>query len=136
MAATVGAMREISSYKSRFTNPVQNKDFGWHIDIEAACAEVALAKHLGVFWDGSVGTGKAIDVGKYQVRHTPRENGALIIRPRDSDFEQFVLVTGVAPDFIIRGWILGVDGKVQKYLRDPNGKFPAYFVPQSDLKAI
>jgi len=133
MAACIGVARRLASLKRGETNKVQNKDFGWHSDIEAACAELAVAKHLGVFWDGSVNTFKAPDIGHLQIRHTQHNNGCLILRPADSPTETYVLITGTHPNYTIRGYIKGEDGKKPEFLRDPNGKFQAWFVPQCNL---
>ena len=134
MAATIGVARMLASMKRGETNKVQNKDFGWHTDIESACAELAVAKHLGVFWDGSINTFKAPDIGRnIQVRHTQHKNGCLILRGADSPSEVYILVTGYHPKYEIRGYIKGEDGMRPEFLRDPNGKFPAWFVPQYNL---
>lgn len=55
----------------------------------------------------------------------------------DPDDRPFVLVTGVAPKFVLRGWIWGRDGKLEKYWgeRNNNGR-PAFFVPQSALQPM
>ncbi|MEO2054715.1 MAG: hypothetical protein ABGX83_05390 [Nitrospira sp.] len=136
MAACVGVARRLASFKRGETNKVQNKDFGWHSDIEGACAEMAFAKYLGVFWDGSVNTFKRPDVGNIQVRHTQHERGCLIIRGADIDSQVFVLITGHHPKFEICGWIVGRDAKREEYARDPHGKYPAWFVPAKELRPI
>lgn len=106
----------------------------WDVDIEGALAELAFAKFLGVYWDGSVNTGKAPDVGGYQVRHTDLERGCLIIRRRDSADERYVLVTGDhRAGYMVRGWKFGHEAMVDEFIRDPGKKNEAWFVPQSEL---
>ncbi len=134
MASCVGTARRLASLKRGETNKVQNKDFGWHTDIEAACAEVSVAKALNVFWGGSVNTFKLPDVDGVQVRHTQHTTGRLIVRDNDSDEEIFVLVTGSHPDYELRGWCFGRDAKQEKYLQ--RGDHPAWFVDQSGLRNI
>jgi hypothetical protein len=72
-------------------------------------------------------------VGNVQVRSTSGHRNCLILHKTDPDDKAFVLVTGTAPNFVLRGWIWGRDGKNEEYWRDPVGGRPAYFVPQSAL---
>ena len=138
MAAMVGMRRRISIMaKTGFknTNKTHSKDFGWHTDIEAACAEMVVAKFLGMYWDYSVDTFKVPDVGGIQVRHTAYDTGCLVIRDADSNDEIFLLVTGSSPEYFIRGWVTGYSGKKDEYLRyqdTPGGE--AWFVPQESLR--
>lgn len=135
IAAMVGARRTISSLGSSKTGNV-NADVGWHTDIEGAGGEMAVAKALDVYWDGSVDTYKLPDVGKYQVRQTELSNGSLIVREGDSDDEIFILVTGKAPLYEVRGYMLGAAAKREEFVRDPHGMSPAWFVPQGKLSPI
>lgn len=136
IGSMVGTRRKIESIFGNFyrTNHVGNDAFGWHTDIEAACAEIALAKALGVYWDFSVNTFKAPDVGKLQVRHTELMRGSLILRPEDRDEEAFYLVVGTAPIFYIVGWMYGQDGKIDQYLDETPP--PYWKVPQSALTPL
>lgn len=136
MGANTGVMRMLASICSPQKNKVKNKDFGWHSDVEGACAEVAFAKYMRLYWDGSINTGKAPDVGGYQVRHSEPDGNSLIVRSSDSDDQVFVLVTGKAPTFTIRGYLFGREAKHDQYIRDPGDKYPAWFVPQDKLKPI
>lgn len=136
IASFVGSARRVASLKRGETNKVQNKDFGWHTDIEGAAAEMALAKALNIFWGGSVNTFKLPDVGGLQVRHTQHENGCLIVRKGDDLDAVFVLVTGSHPHYKISGWTFGRDAMKDCYVRDPNSNYPAWFVPQSDLVSM
>jgi hypothetical protein len=134
LGAFVGINRETASLKSDEYNKVQNKDFGWHTNIEAACAEIAFAKFKGVYWNGSVNTFKRPDVAGYQVRHTRyTENGHLIIYRNDNPEEVFVLVTGTHPVYFVHGWMRGEDAMQQKYWREKNVGLPCWYVPQIDL---
>lgn len=135
MAAYVGVARHIRSYKLSQTNKVQNKDFGWHTDIESACAELATAKYLNLYWDGSVDTFKLPDVGNFQVKHTQHPGGSLIIR-KDLDPNYFyILVTGSSPSYALRGLMLGRHCMKEKYLSNPHNtkKGEAFFFPQKQL---
>jgi len=144
-AAIVGVMRRIKSMNRSQTNKVQNKDFGWHSDIEGACAEMAFAKANNFYWDGSArdrywngetNTFKLPDVGGYQIRHTQHLDGRLIVQKTDADDERFVLVVGTSPRFCIVGWILGYEAK-QFPLVDPTGTgWKAHFIPQHELSSF
>lgn len=136
MGATIGVARRMASLRRGQTNKVQNRDFGWHSDIEAACAEIALAKVLGVYWGGGVNTFHDADAGLFQVRHTQLENGCLIVREADSDYERFVLVRGTHPTYEIPGWLLGADAKTERFARAPGGHMPAWFVPATELRPV
>ena len=137
LAAGVGVRRRTASIR------LKNKDHDhfsgsgvghWDVDIEGALAELAFAKHMDLYWDGSVNTGKAADVGGYQVRHTLHEDGCLIVRQRDSIDDRYALVTGNHIDgYLVRGWRFGYEATTDDYLRNPGNKEPAWFVPQSDL---
>lgn len=109
----------------------------WANDIESAAAEIAFAKFIGEEWVGAVDTFHKPDVGQdWQVRYTDVEKGSLIIREdrdRPKLHHRYVLVTGLIPNFKIRGYIVGHDAIKPKYLKNPNNGHPAYFVPQSDL---
>lgn len=134
IASSVGARRYIQSIKLD-KSKTGDEAMSWQSDIEAACAEMVVAKYLNVYWDGSVGTFKSVpDVGDVEVRHTPVHSNKLIVRDRDSDDGIYYLVTGEAPYFTVRGWIRGADAKQERWKRDPNNRgLPAYFVPQREL---
>ena len=132
-AAMVGVKRRIDSYSFDKTNKFINPDVWWDMDIEGACAEMAVAKALKIYWDYSVNTFSAPDVGLFQIRHTKIPHGKLIVRPQDSDSETFILIVGSSPDFDIKGYMNGGEAKQDKYLSSPNGKAPCWMVPQEDL---
>lgn len=135
VAGIVGVSRLVNSYDLDKTSKFVH---GWDVDIEAACAEMVVAKYFGIYWDGSVNTWKRPDVGSIQVRYTHYEDGSLIVRPPDSDDENFVLVTGKTPRYFIRGWIRGKDAKDSRFWRNKSGKIvgAAWFVPQDALHHI
>lgn len=131
IAGQVGTMRRVKSRQMG----LKDKDLSswkasWGNDFDGAAAEMALAKYLNVYWDGSVNSFKQPDVGEFQVRSTNLLNGRLIIRPNDAvDDEIFVLVlTGEIPTISIVGWFRCGDAKKEKYWDDN-----AWWVPQEDL---
>jgi hypothetical protein len=137
IAATVGALRQIENiFKGRQHAYAGPRDASWQMHIEGAAGEQAFAKWSGRYWNGNLGDLDADDVGHVQVRTTGRPDGRLILHPLDPDDRPFVLVTGISPRFVLRGWIRGSDGKQQQWWRDPVGGRPAYFVPQSALRPM
>jgi hypothetical protein len=135
-AATVGIRRRIvemhkaDSHRDRLDKEGFNQ---WAVDIEAACAEMAYAKSRDVYWDGSVNTFKAPDVGDVQIRHSIRPDAHLIIRPKDNADEIYCLVTGQSPHFTIHGWIKGWEAQNKDYERYQDGEHPCWYVPQDKL---
>ena len=133
MGATIGVMRRIASYtKLDDKKHTDRNDDSWDRDIEGACAEAAFAKHMNVFWNGSVNTFHDPDVGVVQIRHTQLPSGHLIVRQDDKDCEVFVLVIGTHPHYRIVGWMRAGDGKQDEWKRD---EF-SWFIPQSSLHEI
>jgi hypothetical protein len=134
MAANIGVMRRLASIKYK-NNSAGPDGRVWDFDIEGACAELAYAKAMGKFWDGSINTFKDPDVGDVQVRSTRYNNGCLILRKTDSPDDWYVLLTGWCGEYIIRGHIKGGHGMLPEYWKTHEGEphRDAYFVPQSKL---
>lgn len=137
-AAMTGVTRQIDNLRSRRQDRYgATQDEAWRLHIEGACGEMAVAKHLGRYWSGTLGNLKAADVGAgMQVRTGGMDHHKLILHPSDPDADVFVLVTGHAPVLTLRGWIYGRDGKAERWWRDPTGSRPAFFVPQSALQPM
>ncbi len=138
MAAQVGSRRQIEA----LTKGLPDKhgfggEDGWTVHIEGACGEMAVASALGRYWSGSVNTFKSGgDVGTVQVRTRSRHDYDLIVRRDDRDNDIFILVTGLAPRFEVRGWIRGADARRSEWLRTHGNRPAAYFVPQTALMPI
>jgi hypothetical protein len=132
MARFVGSIRFDAS-KNRQDYAGATKDID--ADIEGAAAEMAFAKWRRCYFSPSVNTFKSEpDVGWFEVRHTTLGHGSLILRESDADGSPFVLVTGASPVFQVRGWLWGREAKRAEFLRAPNGRTPAWFVPQKNLR--
>jgi hypothetical protein len=137
-AATTGAIRRISAIRNG-RQPVYGSPAGglWDVDIEGCCGELAVAKWFGVYWNGNMEKLRADDAGNLQVRTTAAHSNRLILHPRDPDDRAFVLVTGVAPTYVLQGWIMGRDGKREEFWCDPSRQGrPAFFVPHSALSPV
>jgi hypothetical protein len=136
MASDVGRMRHLASVKAGRTPGYGYEGLAWTEHIEGACGEMALAKCLRIYWDGSVNTFKANDLPGIQVRTRSREDYQLIVRPGDSKEAAYVLVTGRCPNYEIRGWIAGKDAMREEWLKDHGNRPAAYFVPHSALQPM
>jgi hypothetical protein len=134
-AVIVGTLRRLESLKSKQTGKYHSTEGrAWDVDIEAAAAEAAFAKYMDLFWVGGVNTFKDPDVGEFQVRHTTRADGSLIIRPSDDPMDTYVLVIGRFPKFRVVGYIEGRFARQDRFKRSPGGYPPAWFVPQEILR--
>jgi hypothetical protein len=138
VAAMVGVRRRIAVLskggKERFGN---NGDDTWTHNIEGALGECAFAKATGRFWDFSVNTFQTQgDVGGIEVRTLSQDHYDLLIRPSDNDLRKFVLVVGKGPTFRVVGWAFGAEAKHEKWLLERGGRVAAYWMPQSELRAI
>lgn len=139
MAATIGAMRRVDSLSKKLTpkHGLTNETNLLAMDIDAACAELAFCKAKDKFFEGRIGNFKDADIGKsIQIRSSAKHDNNLIVRMDDSDDHYFVLVTGICPDYLVHGYIKGRDAKKNQWLKNYNSRPGAYFVPQSELKAI
>jgi hypothetical protein len=132
-AACAGVARQVENLKNG-KQPMYgvNQRMDWQVHVEGALGEMALAKHLGLYWSGK-GQLTDPDVGAVDVRTTAHESGRLILHDADEDDRRYYLLTGYNGCYNVRGWIMGRDGKVSDYLDDPIGGRQAYFIPQSSL---
>lgn len=142
LAAGVGVRRRLLRYKKLEDGipheDTINEDSGWAGDIEGAIAEMAFAKAMGLYWDGSVDSFKMPDVKDIYVRWTEVESGHLPIRPKDKD-GVYVLVTGLAPYFIVRGWMTKETAYLHPewaYTGRGCEKKPCQWVDQKDLNPM
>ena len=140
IAAMTGASRYWHVRNRGMKNrPAQSHDDGLGLarHVEGAAGEMALAKALERYWLPSVNAFKVADIGKnIQVRTRTKDEYEMIVRDHDSDDHYFVLVTGTAPEFKIRGYIKGVDAKRDCWKRSYGGGMLSYFVPHAELCAI
>lgn len=124
-------LNHASTYKRTYSERLKQEVIG-------ACGEIALCKAMGWYWSPTVNTFHYIaDVkADIEVRATEESDGSLIFRDNDHDDRWYVLVTGVAPNFIVRGRIKGSDCKRDEWLRNPHGHRQSFFVPQGALSAL
>lgn len=140
LAASVGVLRMIYALRTnRKRLPGLNDDDAGPIQhILGAIAEMMLAKRLGVYWSGTIGTVRAeADVGRcYQVRATDHPNGKLIVHPEDKDHQPFVLARVLLPDVHLVGWLWGDEAKFPAHWRT-DVRYPAFFAwPVHDMETL
>tara|TARA_R110002153_G_scaffold57940_2_gene159169 strand:- start:1149 stop:1670 length:522 start_codon:yes stop_codon:yes gene_type:complete len=136
IAGQLGLMRMVQNLrdnrKGKYGAPTDSQ--AWAINILGAMGEACVAKWGGLWWSGSLGDYKADDAGKLQVRTVDKENKRLILHDDDKDDRPYILVYAKPPSFIIKGWIMGADGKDKAYWADPQRtNRHAYFVPNDKL---
>ena len=106
------------------------------LDLFACRGECATAKALNLYWSGSIGDYKAVDVGGLvEVRSVNEPRRRLMVHKPDRDDFPFVLAdTSKAPTVHLRGWMIGRDAKRAEWWRDPTGTGRhAFFVPLESL---
>jgi hypothetical protein len=136
LACRVAVARHMESFKrkSRDNHGLRADDgTGLCFHVEGCCGELAYSKWRGLPWTGHINSFKGADVGKAQVRTRSRHDYDLIVRHDDKNEDPFVLLTGSAPRYWLRGWLWGHEAKRDKYLRAYGNRPEAWFVPASDL---
>ncbi|NIO42225.1 MAG: hypothetical protein GTO41_19975 [Burkholderiales bacterium] len=111
-------------YSHRVDEP-KSCENAWRNSIEGFLAEVAVAKHLGLFHSGAFDLG-APDLSGLEVRHSVVPDAHLIIRPHERDKGNFCLVTGSMGDYWIRGWFNTAG------LHDGFWQSDSWWIPQGD----
>jgi hypothetical protein len=113
------------------------------IQKEGALGEAAVRKAFKIKWyqpetpQWSGAPNKNPDVGNFEVRITPYDNGGLIVRPRDRINKPFILVVSKGShDHMIIGWIHISNAKSNEFWRTDIPGPAAWFVPQTALNSI
>ena len=135
VAVATGCARYLSALKKGSNDDTKGNGWReyWASHIEGACGESAFAKWLDVYYLGHVDKYKGGDVGGIEVRTSLEHDGKLKIRPTDDDNRIVYLVTGRAPRFLIRGWILAKEGKRGEWWGTWDNRPGHWRVPQSVL---
>jgi hypothetical protein len=132
IAAHAGVMRYVNALRKARQEFDSHDDQSWDGHINGCIAEMAVAKHLGLFWSGTVGIVDAPDVGKLQVRSKRFLHHHLCIKRRDKDSDTFVCVLvdhTALPFCVLTGWMAGREAKLDHYI----GKHGLFYVPDKDL---
>jgi len=110
-------------------------------DQQAAGAEIAVAKLLDRWvqaW-GSVGAANATaDVAGCQVRWTRHDRGHLPVHGggEDDPAQKFILVTGLLPVYVVRGWLYGHQVLAREDWRWNTLPSRPYMGPQDALRPV
>lgn len=136
MASEIGRLRQLAALKAKRADQHGFTGEGWSEHIEGACGELAVAKALGRYWDGSINTFQADDLPGLQVRTRSAHHYDLLVRPQDKDTALWIHVTGRCPTYVVHGWLPGHEAKRPEYLQTHGGRPPAYFVPASALRPL
>lgn len=145
VACVIGVRREIAArvngWKNRF-EPT-SEQFAWGKHVVGALAEAACAKSLGVWWHFSLESFRRLgDVGALEVRWSDgsfnpktRQTYPPRLKVRDDEKPEtiLVLVSGKAPDYVVRGWIRAATAKRPEWRGTPVEGPPAFFVPMESL---
>ena len=108
MASHVAIMRRASNMLKGLPPRygASNGEGSWEMDINACCAELAVARYTNLFWCGSLNDFSARDVGGIiDVRSMTKSHYQLILHPDDPDGAPFVLVWTNPPEFELTGWM-------------------------------
>lgn len=136
IAAWVGVRRNIESRRRGLPDKHGLSGEGWNEHIEGAGGELAVAKMLNLYWDGSINTFKRADLAGVQVRTRSHHGYDLLVRPDDSPEDAFVHVTGRMPHYRIHGWMTGAEAMQDRWMAHHGDRPAAYFVPRSELRPI
>lgn len=131
VATVIGTYREKTSRERGFRDDSHRPaSESLHQNIDAAGAELAALKASGCRWNMTTGDNLAEpDLWPHvEVRHTTRDDGGLIVRPKDKRERLFVLVIGTLPHYRVVGWIRGEEAR-----RDEHRWQDAWRVPQACL---
>ena len=107
-------------------------------DVRAYGAEVAASVVRCVPWNGArLSKRYAGDLRDgSEVRSTPYLHGRLLICHADHDERPYILVTGRAPTYTVRGWMRGREARCEEYWWPNAPQRPCWAVPQSALLDI
>lgn len=115
-----------------------NTDAAAAIDILGAEGEYAVAKALGLPMPDTVNTFKLPDLpGRLQVRASNHPKCHLLVRPKDSDGDSYILVQALGGGrFDVLGWLPGRAAKRDQWKREPSGRPAIYLVPREHLRRV
>lgn len=138
VAASVGTRRRLNGMFNKRTHLAQYEGDAWSNDVEGAAGEMAVAKGLKMYWNCSATyPPPGRDVGNVEVRTRSQGHYELNIRPKDEDAAPFVLATGKAPRFDLRGWFFAGEAKQHpEWSHTHGGRSPAWFVPTHLLRSL
>ena len=143
-AAQVGLVRAYDSYIKN------NKDIWFEnrtwaamvaVNVQGAIGEVAVAKALNLFFNGSFGVYKlSPDLStkdiKIEVRHSGEKKETCSVREGDDPESVIIFSTGGGPDIEILGWIYAGKAKTDAHKKTKANGETWYAFPIGDLVNI
>lgn len=118
LAVMAGVQRALDAIRSARRGRYGCEDTGFDYQINGCLGELTVAKHFGVFWNGSFRDLGAVDVGeRYQVRASDYDgpNAGLILHPPDNDAQVFIKAFVHLPQVTLMGWMLGREAKQTRF---------------------
>jgi hypothetical protein len=119
---------------------IDNESVGWSPSIDGAIAETAVARALGIWWDG--GTRDKYDepdIGNWiQVRSSRHDDGCLTVyayNPKPHAYV-FVSLARLMSEKTVRiaGWLYGHEAMKAEWWEEKRKGGAAYWAPQSALR--
>lgn len=139
-AVLVGIKRRFESVKrgnvDRNGMEFKNDAEQWGANVSGALGELVFSKFLGIHWNPTINApkGEPDILPDWQIKCLSKHWYDLTVRPDAVDDHKYVLITGVAPEYRVVGWIYAKDAKRKEWLEDKGGRgAPAYWVPQANL---
>jgi hypothetical protein len=142
LAAIFGSLRNIDAWTKGYEplcGDVVGDPATWGRNIEGVAGEMAVAKHLNIYWKPISGDPKADDVGPYQVRtNSSRKHTHLCLRPHDRPDRVYISVLSFIPHHHeIVGWLWGSEGMIDDergwYRVGTPGLPKCFYVPMAAL---
>jgi hypothetical protein len=134
LAIDSGIKRQLSAIRDGRQDAHGFDGFGWGEHIEGCASELCFARITSQEWDPKVGLITPGDVGDdIEIRCTKHERGHMIVYESNPTAHRFVLATGTAPQYWMRGWLPGVSAKAKTLFREKREGGGAFWVPQSAL---
>jgi hypothetical protein len=134
----IGRLRQILSLRAGRKTTHNFQGDAWQVHIEGALGELAACKALGINWPASIDQFSGPDLPfQIQVRTRPNHDYELYLWPGESVYFRWVLVTGKAPVYFVRGWETGPNLNRCEYLRAVKpGRPQSFFYPTDLLKPL
>jgi hypothetical protein len=130
-AVAVASRRRLGCQRNR-TKPTHFEPRDrWGVEVESACAEVALSRLLNLAWTGASGVARPDVGGMIEVRHSSHDDAHLLIWEGDDPRVPQVLVTGHDGDYSARGWQFPVSAWRPEWRRHKS-----WWVPQAELRSM
>jgi hypothetical protein len=116
-----------------------NSLWGLDDELQGVAAEIAVCKHLRVWWPNFGLVVGDVDCGVAEVRSISRPNNRLLMHQNDKPELPYIsaLVSKAnMPNVFLRGWMHGVDGMVEKNCTSLTSGRSCYVIPNEELRPM